>query len=318
MFAFMILGATVLAISYAFLLGYFRAQPTEYVRAYVRGRPVREGEGISFYYLKHRTTIVAVPTTSIDTSFVFNEQTRTFQAVTIQGQFTYRIADPRRASEILNYTIDPRRRSHISDDPQRLQGRIASVIQMETRRRVQELSLEEVLRGVAQIADDVRRSIDSQNLLSPMGVQILSIYYTGANPKPEVAKALEAEYRESLLRRADEAIYARRTAAVEEERKIKESEFNTQITLEQERVRLIQLEGANAQAEAEHRGKAMELEAEYRGRATETELAAYQAADPRKVLALAMRDLGRNASRVGNLNITSEMLADLLTTQADA
>jgi len=318
MFTFMLLGAMVLALSYVFLLDYFKAQPTEYVRAFVRGRPVREGVGISFYYLKHRTTIVVVPTTSIDMSFVFNEQTRTYQAVTIQGQFTYRIANPRRASEILNYSIDPRRRSHVSDDPQRLQGRITSVIQMETRRRVQDLSLEEVLRGVAQIAADVRTSIDSEDLLSPMGVQILSIYFTGASPKPEVAKALEAEYRESLLRRADEAIYARRAAAVAEEGKIKESELNTQIALEQERERLIRLEGANAQAEAEHRGKALELEAEYRGRATETELGAYQAVDPRKVLALAMRDIGQNAGRVGNLNITSEMLADLLTTQADA
>ncbi len=301
-----------------FNIGYFKAQPTEYVRAYVRGKPVREGEGISFYYLKHRTNIVAVPTSSIDVSFIFNEQTRNFQAVTIQGQFTYRIADPRRASEILNYSIDHRRRSHVSDDPQRLQGRITNVIQMETRRRVQELPLEEVLRGAAQIAVVVRESMDSTELLAQMGVTLLSVYFTSASPKPEVAKALEAEYRESLLRRADEAIYARRAAAVEEEGKIKQNELNTQIALEQDRERLILLEGANAQAEAENRGKALELEAEYRGRATETELGAYQSVDPRKVLALAMRDLGRNADRVGNLNITSEVLAELLTTRADA
>ena len=298
-------------------IGYYKARPTEYVRKYVRGRPVREGEALSFYYLKYRTNIVVVPTSSIDVSFVFNEQTRNFQSVTIQGQCTYRISDPRRASDLLNYSIDPARRNYVSDDPQRLQGRITNVIQMETRRQVQALSLEETLSDTARVAADVLDEMKAGGLLEEMGVELLRIYFTSATAKPEVAKALEAEYRESLLRKADEAIYARRAAAVEEEGKIKENELNTRIALEEERERLIALEGANAQAEAEHRGKALELEAAYRARATETELRAYEPVDPRKVLALAMRDLGQNAGRVGNLNISSEMLAELLTAQTN-
>ena len=51
-------------------------------------------------------------------------------------------------------------------------------------------------------------------------------------PKPETAKALEAEAREALLRRADEAIYTRRNAAVEQERMIKENELATEIAVE--------------------------------------------------------------------------------------
>ena len=37
-------------------------------------------------------------------------------------------------------------------------------------------------------------------------------------PKRHTARALEAEAREALLRRADEAIYSRRNSAVEQER----------------------------------------------------------------------------------------------------
>ena len=48
-----------------------------------------------------------------------------------------------------------------------------------------------------------------------------------------MGKALEAEYREGLQQRADQAIYARRAAAVEQERRIKENELNTQVLLEQ-------------------------------------------------------------------------------------
>src|SRR5919108_2168217 len=88
-------------------IGYYKAQPTEYVRQFVRGRLVREGQALSFYYLKHHTSIVVVPTSSIDASFIFNELTGNFQAVVVQGQFTYRILDPRRAAELLNFAIDP-------------------------------------------------------------------------------------------------------------------------------------------------------------------------------------------------------------------
>jgi hypothetical protein len=293
-------------------IGYFKAQPTEYVRQFVRGRLVREGQALSFYYLKHHTSIVVVPTSSIDASFVFNELTGNFQAVAVQGQFTYRIHDPRRAAELFNFAIDPARRAHVSEDPLRLQQRITNVIQMETRRELQRLSLEEALRTATQIAAAVRERTSAQGLLAPLGAELLSIHFTSLSPRPEVGKALEAEQRESLLRRADEAIYARRAATVEEERKIKENELNTQITLEQQRQQLIALEGSNAQEEAENRGKALELEASYRARATEMELSAYRSLDPRTILSLGMKELGQNAGQIGNLTITSEILAALL------
>src|SRR5262249_16134077 len=121
----------------------------------------------------------------------------------------------------------------------------------------------------------------------------------------EVAKALEAQYRETLLRQADEAIYARRAAAVEEERKIKENERNTEIALEQQRQQLIALEGQNAQQEAEHKGRALETLAEFEARAAEKALAVYQSADPRIVLSVAMKEMGENARRIGNLTITT-------------
>jgi SPFH domain / Band 7 family len=295
-----------------FNIGYYKAQPTEWVRQFVGGRLAREGPALSFYYLKHRTSVVVVPTSSTDAGFVFNELTGNFQAVTIQGQCTYRIADPPRAAELLNFAIDPARRGHLSDDPQRLQGRVINVIQMETRRQVQNLTLEETLRGVAGVAATVREQVGGGALLAPLGVELLSIYFTSASPRPEVGKALEAEYREALLRRADEAIYARRAATVAEEGKIKANELGNEIALEEERARLIALEGANARQEAEFRGQALELEAGYRARATEAELTPLRALEPRQVLALAMRDLGQGAGRIGHLNITSELLASLL------
>lgn len=300
-------------------IGFFKAQPGEYVIKYVSGKIAREGSGLAFYYLKYNTQIVAVPTTSTDGAFVFNEVSNNFQAVTIQGQFTYFISNARQAASLLNFTIEPQRRTYISSDPERLPQRITNVIQMETRGEIQSRSLEDTLRDAQQIAATVFARIRDNGLLEPLGVQLLNVYFQAVRPTPEVAKALEAQYRETLLRQADEAIYARRAAAVEEERKIKENELHTDITLAQRRQELIELEGANAQQEAEFRGLAFEREAEHRSRATATELAVYnQGADPKLVLALALKEIGSNAKRINNLTITTEMLGALLNETSSA
>lgn len=294
------------------LFAFFKGQPTEYVIKYVGGSVRGEGAGLAFWYLPHATQIVAVPTSSVDQAFVFNEVTSNFQSVTIQGQFTYRVQDPRRAAELLNFTIEPRSRNYVSGDPEKLAQRIANVIQMETRSAIQTRTLEQTIAQSQEIAGQVEQRIREAGLLQPLAVELLSVYFLAARPTPEVAKALEADYRETLLRKADEAIYARRAAAVEEERKIKERELSTEVTLEQQRRELIELQGNNAQQEAEMRGRAQEAEAAYRARAWELELGVYKALDPRTILALAMKDIGANAGRIGNLTITSEVLASLM------
>ncbi|HKH38280.1 MAG TPA: SPFH domain-containing protein [Rubrobacter sp.] len=297
-----------------FGIWYFKAQPTEFVRKVAGGRVKKEGQALSFYYLKRRTSIVVVPVSSADAAFVFNEQTGNYQAVTIQGQLTYRIVEPRRTIEMLNYVVDPKRRAHVSQDPERLEQRIIVAVQMETRRQVEGKSLEEVLGNAASISAEVQEEVTSRALLAPLGVELLSLNFTSVSPNPEVGKALEAEYRETLLRRADEAIYARRAAAVEKEGKIKSNELEGEISLARERERLIDLEAANDRKKSQAWGERRELEAGFTARANEMELAPYRDLDARKVLALAMRDIGNNAGKVGSLNITSEVLADLLQT----
>jgi SPFH domain / Band 7 family len=103
---------------------------------------------------------------------VFNEVTRNFQAVTIQGQLTYRIHEPKRAAELLNFTMNPVGHQYISNDPDRLALRISNVIQMETRAEIQRRSLEEVLSQFETIAASVQSRIKDSLLLDPLGAEL--------------------------------------------------------------------------------------------------------------------------------------------------
>lgn len=91
---------------------------------YVSGTMPSEGRGPALCYLSHNTSIAAVPASSADADFVFNEITSNFQAITIEGQFTRRISPPTTAPAPINYAIDPRSRMYLSDGPERLPRRI--------------------------------------------------------------------------------------------------------------------------------------------------------------------------------------------------
>jgi hypothetical protein len=282
-------------------IAYFKAEPTEYIMAFSNGRVFRQGAGRAFWYWRPSTSIVLIPLSTIDALFALNETTGNFQAVTLQGQITYRIVEPQTIAGLLNFTIDPRTRQYLSDDPAKLNQRIINIIQAQARDELRRLSLEDALRSADQLASTVLARIQAENGLAPMGIECISLFFTAIKPTPEMAKALEAEHREALQKRADQAIYSRRADAVEQERKIKQNELSTTVDLEQRRRELVDLQGENARKQAE-----------FESEATRIQLAPYQALDTRLTLALAFRDFAANADKIGNLTITSEILEQLL------
>jgi hypothetical protein len=76
-----------------FGIKFIKIQPTTYLLQYRGGKVVREGLGLSFFYYAPTTSLVAVPVGSTDVPFIFQETTADFQAVTIQGQVTYRVGE---------------------------------------------------------------------------------------------------------------------------------------------------------------------------------------------------------------------------------
>ena len=283
------------------MVGYFKGEPSQFIIKYTSGKIKKVGRGASFFYLKYHTNIVMIPAVTQDSHFIFNEITGNYQEISLQGHFTYHIKDPKKMASILDYSIDLDSNAYKTDDPEKLEMRIKNVVQMHTKAEVLKLELEEAIK----IAEDVSRSVlekaKEEPLFKEMGVELLNLTFTSIRPTPEMSKALEAEYRENVQMKADQAIYARRAAAVEQERKIKENQLATEITLEEKKQNLIDLQGENTIKEAETQAKA-----------TEMQLQPYLKLDSKQLLALAMKDMANNAKKIGNLTITSEILSQIL------
>jgi hypothetical protein len=319
------------------MLAFMRAAPTTYILHWQHGRLRRQGAGLSFVYFAPTSTIAAVPLASTDVPFVFTESTADFQTVTLQGSLTYRVSDPAGLAAALDYSIRPNG-SHVSDDPEKLPERLLQVAQVLARTAVQRLPLRDALVSSDPIVAEVLAGLRTSDPVRALGVEILGFSLLAIRPTPEIARALEAEAREALQGRSDEAIYARRNAAVEQERRIKESELETEvavlakqrqireaqiaadIAVEEQRSALLERRVENDRRDADARAYALNATLEpLRGADWRTLMAVGAgSADPKLMIALAFRELAENAAKIGELNVTPDLLRSLLTPTSQA
>jgi regulator of protease activity HflC (stomatin/prohibitin superfamily) len=309
---------------------FFKADPTVFVLHYANGTVKRSGAGLSFFYYAPTASIVAVPINTVDVPFAFQLVTKDFQTVALQGQIGYRVADPTKLASLLNYTVGPRG-GYLSDDPKKLADRLVNLAQTVAFSSIQTLTLEQAVSGTQALIATLLEKIRKSELPGTHGVEIIALSILSVRPTPETAKALEAEAREQFLRKADQATYARRNAAVEEERKIKESELNTElaveakrrqireskmaaeIAIEQQKVQLLEQKIANERKEAEAKAYAVEQSlAPLKGLDWRTLMAIGRGGvDSNMLISLAFRDLADKAEKIGTLNITPDLLQTL-------
>ena len=201
-----------------------------------KGEVIQEGRGLSFFYYAPNSSIVAIPVGSRDIQFIFNEMTKDFQTVTVQGQVTYSVENARQLSEMLDFTLSSDRKVK-NENFEKLNQRLNNEAKTAASSYIQGLGLKETLRSAREISDMVEQGLKTSDAVKLLGVSILSVDVLSVRPTPDMSKALETEMRESLQKEADLAIYERRNFAVEQERKIKESELNTEITVQEKRSR---------------------------------------------------------------------------------
>ncbi len=331
-----------------FGIRYIKFDANKYVIHYKGGKAKNEGKGLSFWYYAPTSSIVAIPIGSDDAPFIFEEVTADYQMVTIQGQLTYQIDDPKQLAELLDYTVDLRGK-YTSDDFEKLSQRLVNEIQAAVKTIIQGLSLKEAIRSSSNMEQNILEALAKSEVVRLLGVKPLSINILGVKATPEMSRALEAQTREALQQEADEAIYSRRKFAVEQERTIKESELNTQIAVEEKKKQISQkkMEANIEKAENDRKLREMkvaadievesqrqqliDLEAENRRKQADTEayklekmMEQYKDLDWRTLMALkgnndskeqiaiAFRELAENAQQIGTLNITPDLLNGLI------
>lgn len=333
-------------------INYIKFDSMTHVIQFTNGSVLREGRGLSFFYYAPSSSIVAIPVGSRDIQFIFNESTQDFQTVTIQGQITYSIDNPKQLSEMFDFTIMTGGRIN-EGNFEKLNQRLNNEVQTAASSYIQSIGLKETLRSAKSMKEIIEQGLKRSDAVRLLGVSILSVDVLSVRPTPEMAKALETEMRESLQKEADHAIYERRNFAVEQERKIRESELNTEIAVQEKKKQINEKQAEIKVREAEHARKLREMTvaadlvveeqktklidmqsenerklADARGYALEKTLTPYRELDWRVLMALnsksmsamdniglAFRELAENSGKIGTLNITPDLLETVMSLQ---
>lgn len=329
---------------------FIKVEPTDFVLQFKNGKVVREGAGLSFFCFAPTTSLVLVPVGSVDVPFIFEEVTADFQQVTVQGQLTYRVAKPKQLAQLMNYTLSPDGESYASDDPSKLPQRLINHAQVLTRASLKSLPLRDALGQSENLVTSLRQGLQEADAIASLGIEILGLSILAIKPTAETSRALEAEAREQILLEADEAIYARRNAAVEQERSIKENELNTEIAvenkkrqikeaqmeaeksvqqkkreireaemaaniaLEEKNRELVTLSTANAREESDAKAYAIAALMKSLAEANPKTIQALTnvGMDSGQLIAQAFQGLAESSDKIGQLNVSPDLLRELL------
>lgn len=319
-----------------------------YVLHFKNGNISKEGRGLSFFYFSPNSSIVAIPMGSNDLPFIFSESTNDYQTVTIQGQISYKITNPKTLSDVLDFTVQDNGQ-YKKNDIEKLNQRLINEAQTATSSYIHGIKLKDAIRSAKTIEESIIEGLKNSSAINMLGIEILGANILAISATPEMARALETETREKLQQEADQAVYERRNFAVEQERKIKETELNTEIAIEEKQKQITEkkMESEVIKAENDRKLREMKLEAdisvenqrkllieektendkieaETQGYVIEATLKPYKDIDwkiltalnnnpdPKFNISLAFRQLAENADKIGTLNISPDLLDSLL------
>lgn len=319
-----------------------------YVLHFKNGNIKKEGRGLSFFYFSPNSSIVAIPMGSNDLPFIFSESTNDYQTVTIQGQISYKITNPKTLSDVLDFTVEDNGQ-YKKNDIEKLNQRLINEAQTATSSFIHSIKLKDSIRSAKTIEESIIEGLKKSSAINMLGIEILGANILAISATPEMSRALETETREKLQQEADQAIYERRNFAVEQERKIKETELNTEIAIEEKQKQITEKKMESEVIKAENNRKLREMqleadisvenqrkllieektqndkiEAETQGYVIEATLKPYKEMDwriltalnnnpdPKFNISLAFRQLAENADKIGTLNISPDLLDSLL------
>jgi hypothetical protein len=244
----------------------------------------------------------------------------------------------------------------VSDAPEKLPQRLIQHMQVFTSSSIKIMTLKEAIKLSNNYVEELKKKIQDSEVMHSMGIEILGLSILAIKPKPETAKALEAHVREKMLQDADEAIYARRNAAVELERSIRENELNTEIAVENKKrqIRETQMEAEKSvqqkvreikeaemqtqisleQKKQEYVGLSVEnikLEADAKAHSMSALTKSFKDMDPRilqalanvgmeprQLIAQAFQSIAENTEKIGQLNVSPDLLRELLTQRTES
>lgn len=316
------------------LLSHIRSEASSHLTYHRRGTLRRSGRGLAFWFDPGIASISEVPMADREMTFVVNAHSSDFQDLAVQGSVLWRVADPQRLADRVDFSLDLRTGKPLADPEAQITALLTGLTREFADSYIKGLGVRAVLEaGLSPLQAALNLGLADHSTLADMGLSVITARIAALRPSSELARALQAPTFESLLQKADEATFARRALAVDKERAIAENELANQIELAARRAELIARSDTNARSEAEAKAAAERIatEADAANAVTRAEAeaarirlvetASVEAERDRMAVvaglpvgalyALAAREFATKLERVDSLTLSPDMLGSL-------
>lgn len=317
------------------MVRHLRAEANQFILHYRRGRLVRQGVGLAYWFSPLSAAVAQVPAEDCDATFLLQERCADSQVATVQCTLVYRVSDPRLAASRLNFSISLQSGAWLEKPLERIAALLAQRAQGPARAYLRSVPIVEATQSGANLVQErLEQALRADPELGALGISIVSVQVDRIASSAELEKAIQTPAREAIQQRADEAVFQRRALAVEKERAIKENELATELELARRQEQLIQQQGANTRRQAQEESEADRLRAEAEARRHElvaqgqaranrviAEAAAeaearrveiYRGAGGGVSLGIALQEFARHVHSIQHLNLAPDLLGAAL------
>jgi regulator of protease activity HflC (stomatin/prohibitin superfamily) len=328
--------ATMAVITRYPLLRHLRVEPTAHVRALRRGKLVRDGAGLAFWFRPLTAAMSEIPLDDRELPLLFHARTADFQDVAVQATVTYRIVDPTLAAQRIDFSIDTDTGTWRAAPLEQVAGMLTESAQQHGLDLLARTTMTEALvDGISAVRQRMTGGLAADTRLAETGIAVIGVRVVAIRPEPEVERALQTPTREQVQQEADKATFERRALAVERERAIGENELQTKIELARREEELVAQNGANERLKtqevwaadgiateakarrevqlAEAQAQAARLIGEAEAAAETARLDAYRDLSEATLLGLAVKELAANLPKIEHLVLTPDLLTPVLT-----
>ncbi|HHO50355.1 MAG TPA: band 7 protein [Deltaproteobacteria bacterium] len=317
-------------------LRHLRAEQSSHVLRWRSGQLVSSGRGLAFWFLPWSASLAEVPIDDRELPFLVRVPSADFQEVSIQGQLQWRIGDPERVAQRVDFSLDLSTGRYREEPLESVAGMLGPLVRQLAEQSAAGLGLKQMLeRGVEPVRASIEAGLRADVGLEEMGIEIVAVRVASLRAEAEVERALQMPTREQIQQAADEATFRRRALAVENERAIQENELQNKIELAVRSEQLVAQKGRNERMRVEEASEAKRIIAEaeavrvrlaasaesdriraVEGAGVELErerMAVYRGLPAPVLLGLAARALAENLDHIEHLNVSPDLLGPVLT-----
>jgi regulator of protease activity HflC (stomatin/prohibitin superfamily) len=305
------------------LIAQLRSDANNHVIRYRKGRIRQSGRGLVFWFRPATASIAELPMDDREMTLFVTGRSRDFQTVSVQGTLTWRVADPTRLAERVDFSIGLFTGTYVSEPIEQIETRLTGLMNQTALQYLAETDVRSLLdAGPDPLRARLQTALTTEPSLDEIGIAVVAVRLTNLAPSSELDRALQTPTFEGLQQKADEATFERRALAVEKERAIAENELANRIALASREKQLIAEEADNSRSRATGVAEAQQIEAaaqaerirtveSARAEAERSRIAIYRDLPPSVMMGLAARELAGKLEKIEHVNVTPDLLAAL-------